>query len=506
MHKITIVGGGTAGWLTALYLNKICFDSEVTLIESESIGILGAGEGSTVLLSSFLWELQIDETEFIKNTNATFKLGINFSNWRADGKSYFHPFKSFGHLDPNPANVVGSTIRDLQIVSNGTEYGYLNLKANSNGEPVVLVADKLALNNKGPFSSVNGMMGGLTKYSYHFDAVLVAKYLRKIAEERGVKRIEGQVEEIYGSPINKITVSGQTVDCDFVFDCSGFHKKIIKTLDSQWLSYKHMLKVDTALPFFLEKEEEFTRSYTDSIAMKYGWMWKIPLQHRYGCGYVFDSSYTSVEEAKKEVEETIGKELQFNKVIEFEAGRYKDVFIDNCIAVGLSASFLEPLEATAINTIIEQLLRLNKSMIEYPTKQTRHEYNTSIGEMVDEIADIIYLHYLTDKQDTDFWKDYSSTTTISKSLQSKLNSWKERTPNRFDAKTDSLTFPLLSQFIIASNVHPDIISMDVIRKENDIYNLDEKLSFWRTTYEHQLTNIMDVAVDHKEYLDKLCKE
>lgn len=503
MHKIIIVGGGTAGWLTALYLNKIAFDSEITLVESETIGILGAGEGSAALFPNFLWELGIDENDFIKNTGATFKIGINFSNWRSDGISYFHPFKSYGHLDPNVNNIVGSIVRDLGLTNDGTEYGYLNLKANSPDSPVVLPADILALHNKTPFSKVDGFIATLTKYSYHFDARLVASYLRKIAEERGVKRIEGKVEAIDGIPIKKIQVSGEMMECDFVFDCSGFHKNIIKHMPSKWISFKDKLKVDSALPFFLDGEKEFTKSYTEARAMNYGWMWQIPLQHRYGCGYVFDSSYISVEDAKKEIEEFIGKPVTFNNVINFDAGRYDKVFTHNCIAIGLSANFLEPLEATAINTIIEQLLRISKNMIENPNDLLRDEYNKSVADIVDDISDIIHLHYLTDRTDTEFWRDYDKTTVKSYALAQKLTNWKTRLPNNFDAIRKSNTFSLLSQFIIASNLHPDLINKELVKKENARYDLDNKLQFWKSTYQHQVDNILNFAIDHKEYLDKL---
>lgn len=344
MKKIVIVGGGTTGWVTALYLNKEYKDLDITLIESNSIGIMGVGEGSTVNFKQLLKKLNVSIEEFIKETNSTIKLGINFVNWKGDGDSYFHNF----------------------------------LK--SNGEP---------------------------DYAFHFDAGMVVKYFRKLAISNGIKVIEGIVTKVnLKEDVSVDTLEledGKIIDLDYVFDASGFKELILGSIyKPKWISYEPFLKVNEAITFFQEPKGEMETT-TTSTAMKYGWMFEIPLQHRTGTGYNYNSNYISSEEAKKEVEEYLGKSIKINKILKYKPGIYETVFVKNCIGVGLSTGFLEPLEATSIMNVIAQLLYTNDVF------EGNHKiYNEKIKELYTESMLFVYYHYLTERNDTEFWKEYNS--------------------------------------------------------------------------------------------------
>jgi tryptophan halogenase len=510
--KVVIVGGGTAGWLSALYLNRLLPKSEITLIESEDIGILGAGEGSVPIFPQFLASLGINEADFIKKTNATFKVGIHFQNWKNDGSSYFHPFQlgNFTFLDTTHLTDSGNPM-ELGLPDLGVDYPLINFLANGESLNENIVSHKLAYSNKSPYIVEDGRLKMLNQYSYHFDAALLAKYLKDLAKSRGVQRVVGDVTKInkdgFGN-ITSVVAEGITFKSDFVFDCSGFHRLLIgKEYQSNWISYKDKLKVDRAIPFFLEQEDDYIKSYTEAIAMDYGWMWKIPLQNRYGCGYIFDSNYIDWEDAKKEVERFVGKPITINRQIEFNAGRFEKVWINNCISVGLSSGFTEPLEATAIWTIIEQLTHLSKTSLELNTQSIRDEYNEYVGKFNDSISDFLHFHYLTNKTNTPFWKDYQSTTKISERTQKKIKMWADRVPNDFDSKAGNLeVFSIISWIYVAVGISENILPIDVIKKENESYNLDKVIQLWIGGYRENFNKVMKRTIDHKKFVDSIIKD
>lgn len=345
MRKIVVVGGGTAGWVTALYLNKEYKDLDITLIESESIGIMGVGEGSTVNFYQFLVRLNIDMDEFIRETKSTIKLGVNFVNWKGDGDSYFHSF----------------------------------------------------LNSKGE-----------TEAALHFDANMIVNYFRKFGKSKGIKIIDGIVTKINLKEDNSVDTlelqNGELIELDYVFDASGFKELILGNIyKPNWISYEPYLKVNEVITFFQEPKDVSLRNETTAIAMKHGWMFEIPLQHRTGTGYNYDSNYISSEEAKKEIEEYLGKEIKINRVLKYKSGAYDTVFIKNCIGIGLSTGFLEPLEATSIMNVLIQL-----SFTDYIFDENHKLYNEKMRKLYTETMLFVYYHYLTERNDSKFWKEYNS--------------------------------------------------------------------------------------------------
>jgi tryptophan halogenase len=508
MKNITILGGGSAGWLTALYVRQLFPNTKIILIESSEVGILGAGEGSVPMLPSFLKSLKIDENDFIKKTKATFKLGISFENWNGDNKKYFHPFSSNVEiLDYNKIT------KDLAIAGNLSNnirsYFLINSITNNKNIDEVIPTSKLAYQNKSPFfkTTNNPNIQNSVSYSYHFDARLTADYLKNIGIERGVSVIDGKLSEVIdnnGDITEIILEGGLRIPCDFIFDCSGFARLLIgKHYQTKWVPYNEQLTVNSAIPFFLPQSEDHVKPYTRAIAMKYGWMWQIPLQHRWGCGYIFNDEYINSEEAKKEVEELLGHEIETNKTFKFNAGRFEKSWVNNCISIGLSSGFTEPLEATSLMVTMSMLSHLNPHTLINRLPNLIKEYNDHFNSNNDEIVSFLHYHYLTDRDDTEFWRDYKSKTKIPRLLNELMSKWENRVPNNQDDKifAPSTAFSLESWIIVGNGIGRT--NKKIYKENNEIFNLDKKLETYNANFRNNLDSISKYSFDHLEYLKSL---
>jgi tryptophan halogenase len=405
--QIVIVGGGTAGWLSALYVNSFYGDTaNITLIESEDIGILGAGEGTVPLFVHTLKQLNLDIYDFLIECNATHKIGISFENWNGDGKRYMHDFQRAHLTNAEDETTSVQAQYNGYLIKNGIDpYDYS-------------VSKRLAYTNKSPILKDGDEPAG---YSFHFDARLTAQYFRKVAESRGVIRVEGKTKDFNLDMKRNVSAvvmeDGTIYKSDFVFDCTGFSRLIVgKLFGTPWKTYQDKLTVNTAIPFFLPQSETEIKPYTRAIAMKYGWMWQIPLQNRWGCGYIFDDEFIDYNGAKKEVEEFLGRPIEINKVIQFAAGRFTDVWVNNVIAVGLSSGFTEPLEATSIMIAIASLKELSKDLLDNYNDVKVREYNKYLASYNDEIVDFLQFHYITKRTDTPFWEYYTKYAPLSQNL------------------------------------------------------------------------------------------
>lgn len=352
MKKVVIIGGGTAGWLTALVVNKFWKNTNVTLIESSKIGVLGAGEGGTSNFGKMLVLLDINQNDFFNRTKSTVKSGLHLYNWTGQNELSKHMF--FGD---NP-----------------------NEKTKS--------------------------------YAYHFDARLVAEYFKEIAIYRGITWVDGEVDNILhtNGNITKLNLKdGNTIDLDFVFDCSGFARLIIDGVhNEEWISYDKYLMMNKAITFFLPQNKIYTfndKSYTEMVSMDSGWMFRIPLQHRWGSGYVFNTKYKTIEDAKLEVEKYLGHEITIQKTFDFNPGTHKQSWIGNSISIGLSYGFIEPLEATSLMSTIMQLKRLIDINFDDNHKDNYNKWCYQINE---QNLNFIRYHYLCERDDTPFWKDCTS--------------------------------------------------------------------------------------------------
>ncbi len=437
--SIVVVGGGSAGWLTALTAKKKYPKADVTVIESKDIGILGAGEGSTPYLPAFLETLDISFEDLVKNCDATIKNGIRFTNWNSQDDFYYH---GFAFTD----EALGTEIFSSRFLSASPML--VSSIALNNGVKDIDFTEIISENSKVPFVLEKNKEGKtLSDYkkighiSFHFNATKLAARFKEIGLERGIDVFENTITNVHLDQDSNVTSldldNGSNIVCDFVFDCSGFHRLIIgKTFNSKWKSYKDFLPTDSAIPFFLDMTEKIP-PYTEAIAMKYGWMWKIPLQNRFGCGYVYDSSLISEDEAIKEVEEFLGFVPHYPRKdkggFSFSPGAFEEPWQNNCVAVGLAANFVEPLEATSLWVSMVELTEIFASpdFLTNNCPEIREEFNKIIVNMNDDILNFIYFHYMSLRKDTPFWDKFSYEN-APEALKKKLDVWEKRMPGKRD--------------------------------------------------------------------------
>tara|TARA_R110001583_G_scaffold40798_1_gene130208 strand:+ start:4419 stop:5948 length:1530 start_codon:yes stop_codon:yes gene_type:complete len=414
IKNVVIVGGGTAGWMTASLLAKILGKTlNITLVESDKIGIIGVGEATIPPIVNFNSAIGIDEKTFIKATQGTIKLGIEFTNWNQDGDSYMHAFGSIGKKFPfcdfhhfwlraqQLENCVEKNQENSGTPGNDTSFWDYSLNYQA------------AKKNKfAAFSNIpNTNLPGLA-YAYHFDAGLYAKFLHKHAVGMGVKRIEGMITKVNQQHESGFVESvqledGTVITGDLFIDCTGLAALLIeKTLSTGFDDYSHWLPCNRAMAIPCERTET-TEPYTRSTAHKVGWQWRIPLQHRTGNGLVYSSKHMSDDEAKELLLNNLdGKPLDDPKVISFQTGRRRKQWNKNVIAIGLSSGFFEPLESTNIHLIQTAAIRLVKF---FPHNSINieevNEFNRQSKIESEGIRDFIILHYkLNSRDDSEFWR------------------------------------------------------------------------------------------------------
>ena len=420
MKNIVILGGGTAGWMTANLLQKKWRQRgiQISVVESPDIGIIGVGEGSTPLLKEFFDSLEISESEWMPQCNATYKNGISFNDWSTvpGYESYFHPFPC-----------------SLDFATFGFLYKYTELRRKG--------ADVLAHPNR--FS----LMAGLTErklaplpaenfpfhfqYGYHFDSVLIGKFLREKAKESGVSHIEATVEKVEqesdGSIKSLLLNTGQILSGDFFVDCSGFASILLqKTLKVPFVSFAENLFNDSAVAIPTDIETEIPAE-TLSTALSNGWAWKIPLTNRFGNGYVFSSKYCSPDEAETELRSHLNilesdVEARHLKMM---VGRVQETWAKNCVAVGLSQGFIEPLEATALQFVYSTIEQFSQALEEGNfSGKNRDEFNARMNANFEGVRDYIVLHYKTNsRSDSQYWIDNRENQKISDNLRSMIECW-----------------------------------------------------------------------------------
>jgi hypothetical protein len=394
VRRVVIAGGGTAGWMVAAGLSK-CLGKQIDirLVESEEIGTVGVGEATIPTLHFLHDVLDLEEKDFIQATQATFKLGIHFENWRNVGEHYFHSFGKTGKSHWT----AGFQHFWLEGRKRGlaSDYGDYCLEL------------RAAMDNRFALLPDNGI-----NYAYHFDATLYGQYLRRFAEALGVQRIEGKIVQVHTDTASgHVTAlqldSGALIEGDLFVDCSGMRSLLLgETLGVPYESWSHWLPCDSALAVQTASVGEPV-PYTRSIAHPWGWQWRIPLQHRVGNGVVFSSQHVSDDEAKAALLANVqGEVLRPPRVIRFTPGQREVVWKKNVVAIGLSSGFLEPLESTSIHLIQKGLLRLVEL---FPTDGVRQsdidEYNRQAREQIEVIRDFIILHYhVTHRSDSAFWR------------------------------------------------------------------------------------------------------
>ena len=417
LQQIVIVGGGSAGWMTAAALadalGKSC---TITLIESEMIGTVGVGEATIPPIRNFNQRLGIDEATFVRETAGSYKLGIQFVDWSRLGHSYFHPFGQYGaEFDTVPFY----------------HYWMRESLAGRIAEPIDEFSMCWAMAKAGLFAHPQAdrrKIQSTFDYAYHFDAGLYAAFLRRFAEARGVTRIEGRVIDVAQRGedgfIESVTLdNGTSVAGEFFVDCSGFRGLLIEdTLKAGYENWQQWLPCDRAVAVPCAKQDTIT-PYTRSTAKSAGWQWRIPLQHRTGNGYVHCSEFISEDEATATLMSTLDGEAAGDpRTLHFVTGRRSRFWDRNCVAIGLSAGFMEPLESTSLHLIQYGILRLIALL---PDREMSpllaREYNAQTTAEYERIRDFLILHYkATTRDDAELWR-YCSAMAIPATLQYKID-------------------------------------------------------------------------------------
>jgi tryptophan halogenase len=424
--RIVIVGGGTAGWMSAAWLRRQlrAEDYSVTLVESDEIGTVGVGEATLPHIKTFNDLLGIDEAQFMCATRATFKIGIEFCDWDRPGDRYIHPFGAFGE----PWGGVEFQHHWLRALKAGgrcaplEDYSYAVVAARSN-------AFEFPNEDKGSIRSTYA-------YAYHFDAALYADYLRSWAIERGVRRIEGRVCDVSRDPSSgdllELTLkSGERVAGDLFVDCSGFRSLLLGgILGVAWEDWTHWLPCDRALAVPCARTEPLT-PYTRATARRAGWTWRIALQHRTGNGYVFSSRFISEDEARDTVLAALDSTaLGEPRLLRFSPGKRARAWDHNCVGVGLASGFLEPLESTsiyliqaAVTDLVNLMPRPGSARID---PRLADEFNRLNEMQYERIRDFLVLHYAANRRLGEPLWDHVRSMALPESLAHKLELFRSR--------------------------------------------------------------------------------
>jgi tryptophan halogenase len=465
--KIAVVGGGAGGYLAALIFKQKYPEYEVTVVDSSKIGILGAGEGTTPVFHDTLVDLNISIQDFVKETKATIKNGIKFIGWGLEKDFYFHSFEN----------------KEIEI-------DFLNNKNNKNSllsHTIINDTNLDSINIQAQSSYNNSVF--TEKHAWHVDARLLAIFLNKESASRGINIIDGVVDEIFFNELNEIeslSIDKKIFSFDFYIDSSGFKRLIIGNhYGAEWVNTSNALPCDSALAFFMYDQEPMM--HTEAIAMDYGWSWRIPLQHRFGCGYVYDSKYITKDEAIKEVKNKFGDNVEIVNHFNFNSGYYKTPLVKNCLAIGLSSSFFEPLEATAIHSSIIMCRRFIKfyfdEYIKNKNQEIANKYNDEISTYNEDLLAFLYFHYTTNKKNTDFWKNFVTNIHFPEKTKKYLN----KINNDFFSKElfkrdDFFMFPLASWITVYAG--------------NELY-IKDNLRFWLDNLSEQEYNRIIKEIQEK---------
>jgi tryptophan halogenase len=492
--EIAILGGGTAGWMTAAALVSLIPPTHcrVRLVESEEIGIVGVGEATFPEIKYFNDALGIDEAEMMRATKAAFKLGIEFVDWGFKGSRYIHPFGAHG--PPNMAHLFHHQwVRalGLGLKSHIEEYSF---------------AAQAARNCRFEFPQTGRpTINSAYTYAYHLDAGLYGAFLRGLAEKRGAVRTEGKVLEVIqdaesGDIRSLVLESGETISGDLFIDCSGFRSLLLgNALGVGWEDWSKWLPCDRA--FAVPSERDELSPYTRSTAMEAGWRWRIPLQHRTGNGYVFSSSFIGENEAADSLMRSLEtKALGEPRLLKFQTGRRTMTWKKNCVAVGLAGGFFEPLESTSIYLIQIAIMRLVPLL---PGKsidpRLRDEFNRLMDLQYERIRDFLILHYkLNSRDDAEIWR-YCAAMDVPESLTRKIELFRHSAI--IEKYRDGLFTPIswLSVFtgqgLIPENYSP---LADTIPEKKLLSQLDE----FRT----EIRDRVEEMRRHDRFIARYCSE
>lgn len=481
LKKISVVGGGTAGFVAALILKTRFPGIEIEVIRSKKIGIVGVGEGSTEHWNEFMNYIGVNYRTIIRECDSTFKCGIMFKGW-ADN-DYMHSigpeadFKNGQYL-----SIYG------KLIGEGYPNKFLNPSYTWENK---VYRDRLNPDAETPWNQ------------YHFNTHKLNDFLTKVSVIKGIKVVNDEILDIIideDGNIDHLIGEDNNYSSDFYIDCTGFAKALISKLGAKWESYGKYLKMKSAITFPNDDTEEYNM-WTLAQAMDYGWMFNLPVWGRSGNGYIFDSDYISVDQAKEEVERFLGKKIEFGKAFNFDPGKLDKVWIKNCCAIGLSANFVEPLEATSIGTSIQQAFLLMHRLPNYDEK-TIEKYNKDISDILINIRDFVILHYVTKKDNTSFWRDIQNIK-LPESLEENLKKWKKNLPiaDDFRGTTDYKLFSEAHYIHVLSGLN--LLNRDLIRKEYEMMHPEIKKRDDNFLRELRTLEKIQPTIGHKEFISHI---
>jgi tryptophan halogenase len=477
--KIAIVGGGTAGFVTALILKHTYPKFQISMIRSKKIGTIGVGEGTTEHWNDFMRYIGINNSHIIKHCDATYKAGILFENWGEH--DYMQTVESnltekFGDIN----------FMYMHLLSLGVSPKELVFPLSWNSE--VALAPELEENIKNSPTS-----------QYHFNTEKLNQFLTELAENRGIIINDDEIKNVRLNSAGNINYieGNKKYFSDFFVDCTGFKRLLISKVGGIWNSYSNDLKTNTAIVFPTENDDY--PMYTLARAMDAGWMFRIPVYGKKGNGYVFDRNFITEEQAKKEVENYLGYKIEVKKTISFDPGSLKNPWIKNCCAIGLSANFVEPLEASSIGTSIQQAFLLVTKILNYNEKSIK-QYNKEVNVIMENIKDFVQLHYMTGRTDTDFWKSLREMS-LPMSLCNKLDLFQSRMPVDDDLKQGSSRTLFLSAnwFIVMYGL--GLIDCAAYKEQYNNFP-DNIKAYAKQSIEHIYKNLKSLkTIRHKTIID-----
>lgn len=494
VKNIVIVGGGTAGWMAAAALAKVFPGTlSIRLIESEQIGTVGVGEATVPHLKLFNQLLEIDEAEFVRTVNGTFKHGIEFVDWARIGDRYHHGFGTIGHdYGMLPFHQYWLKARQQGMAADIGAYS-LNTAAAPAGKFMVSATD---VPPESPLANI--------AYAYHFDAGRYAKYLRGYAEQRGVRRTEGKVVDAVlrgddGFVEAVVLENGERIEGDLFLDCSGFRGLLIEqTLHAGYEDWSHWLPCDRAVAVACENTAPLT-PFVRCTAREAGWTWRIPLQHRTGNGYVYSSSHIGDDEAAARLLECLdAPALGDPRMLRFKPGQRKKTWDRNVVALGLASGFLEPLESTNIYLIQSGIARLVKL---FPDRDFSpavvDRYNAQTAFEIERIRDFIILHYCaTERDDSPFW-NYCRTMDIPEPLAETIRLFRDsgrffRNAEEMFALT-SWVEVMIGQRIMPRAWHPAVDQLS-----------DAQLQQLMDDVQRVIAKCVDAMPTHEQFIARCC--
>ncbi len=476
VNNFTVIGGGTAGCIAALCLKQAYPQKDVMIIESPTTGIIGVGESSTEHWGQFCRFVGINQLAPIFEANATFKVGVKFSKW---GET------DFMHSITDPMDAV-----------RGTHFKHY-ASVISRNKPKDWLQTPRTWQNKFHLSHFNQVNESASQ-QYHFDTHALNRFLHHECNKRDIKVWTDDLKDaILDEDGYMAAVTSDTVEYrgDFFIDCTGFSRMFVgKKYGVNWKSYADYFPVNSAISFTTGEMEEYPK-FTKATARKNGWNWQIPTQTRTGNGYVYSDKFTSKDEAHREMEEAYGESLEIAKEFKFEPGRLEKAWVKNCYAVGLSQSFVEPLEATSIGSSIQAMF----CFLNYFPSWSAEECNKTINLIYENIAEYVQSHYLTKRIDTKFWESVRYDLKLLPGLAENLEKWKNRLPNTLDADCPWAMFRGVNYIPILYGL--DWFDTHVIKREYINQNYSG-IEGWLDGYREYESN-ESLWIGHKQLLNML---